>query len=261
MRPYLHPPGSNAFSVLRNSHPRSSTKTAKSLLASALRRPFALLMILLLLPFAVPELYAQQPWPQTPQYTYGQRAQSAPSAGQYAPNPGSSHPANPQPPLYYQPTGSPPQTYGQQPYTGQPEYAADQAYPAPDYDQPQASPQAPAQPFTPEQLQQLVAPIALYPDNLVAQILAAATYPDQVVEADRWLQQHTDLKGEQLGKEVDKQPWDPSVKALVEFPSVLANMDKNLSWTSSLGNAYVNQQQDVMNAVQVMHDRAEKVGN
>jgi hypothetical protein len=118
-----------------------------------------------------------------------------------------------------------------------------------------------AAPQTPEQLQQLVAPIALYPDALVAQILAAATYPDQVVEADRWLQQQTDLKGENLGKEVDKQPWDPSVKALTEFPSVLANMDKNLSWTSSLGDAYVNQQQDVMNAVQVMRDRAEQAGN
>ena len=127
----------------------------------------------------------------------------------------------------------------------------------------QSAPQPPVQaaPQTPEQLQQLVAPIALYPDALVAQILAAATYPDQIVEADRWLQQHTDLKGEQLGNEVDKQPWDPSVKALVEFPSVLANMDKNLSWTSSLGDAYVNQQQDVMNAVQVMRDRAEKAGN
>src|SRR5437667_7275075 len=111
---------------------------------------------------------------------------------------------------------------------------------------------------TPEQLQQLVAPIALYPDALVAQILAASTYPDQVVEADRWLQEHKDLKDEQLGKEVDKQPWDPSVKALVEFPSVLANMDKNLSWTSSLGDAYVNQQQDVMDAVQVMRDRARR---
>jgi Protein of unknown function (DUF3300) len=114
---------------------------------------------------------------------------------------------------------------------------------------------------TPEQLQELVAPIALYPDSLVAQILAAATYPDQVVEADRWLQQHSDLEGEQLGQEVDKQPWDPSVKALTEFPSVLANMDKNLSWTSSLGDAYVNQQQAVMDAVQVMRDRAEKAGN
>jgi len=114
---------------------------------------------------------------------------------------------------------------------------------------------------SPAQLQQLVAPIALYPDALVAQILAAATYPDQIVEADRWLQQNPGLKGEQLGQQVDQQPWDPSVKALAEFPSVLANMDKNLSWTSSLGDAYVNQQQDVMDAVQVMRDRAQKAGN
>jgi len=128
-------------------------------------------------------------------------------------------------------------------------------------DQPAAQPSVQPAPQTPEQLQQLVAPIALYPDALVAQILAAATYPDQVVEADRWLQQHPDLKDEQLGKEVDKQPWDPSVKALIEFPSVLANMDKNLSWTSSLGDAYVNQEQQVMDAVQVMRDRAEKAGN
>jgi len=127
----------------------------------------------------------------------------------------------------------------------------------------QSSTQAPIQAAqqTPEQLQQLVAPIALYPDALVAQILAAATYPDQIVEADRWLVQHEDLKGKELGKEVDKQPWDPSVKALVEFPSVLANMDKNLSWTSSLGDAYVNQEQQVMDAVQVMRGRAEKAGN
>jgi hypothetical protein len=128
-------------------------------------------------------------------------------------------------------------------------------------DQSAAQPQVQAAQQTPEQLQQLVAPIALYPDALLAQILAGATYPDQVVEADRWLQQHTDLKGEKLGQEVDKQPWDPSVKALTEFPSVLVNMDKNLSWTSSLGDAYVNQQRDVMNAVQVMRDRAEKAGN
>src|SRR6201996_3275182 len=118
-----------------------------------------------------------------------------------------------------------------------------------------------APPQTPEQLQQLVAPIALYPDALVAQILAGATYPDQVVEADRWLQQNSGLKGDQLGQEVDKQPWDPSIKALTEFPSVLGNMDKNLSWTSSLGDAYVNQPEDVMNAVQVMRQRAQKAGN
>jgi hypothetical protein len=114
---------------------------------------------------------------------------------------------------------------------------------------------------TPEQLQQLVAPIALYPDSLVAQILAASTFPEQVVEADRWVQANPDLKGDALGQAVDQQPWDPSVKALVGFPSVLGNMDKNLSWTSSLGDAYYNQQQDVMNAVQVMRRRARAAGN
>ena len=133
--------------------------------------------------------------------------------------------------------------------------------------------QAPAQPpaqaaqapaytqQTPEQLQQLVAPIALYPDSLVAQILAASTFPEQVVEADRWVQAHPDLKAEALGQAVDQQPWDPSVKALAAFPSVLGNMDKNLSWTSSLGDAYYNQEQDVMDAIQVMRQKAEQAGN
>ena len=127
----------------------------------------------------------------------------------------------------------------------------------------QSAPETAVQPAepTPTQLQQLVAPIALYPDELVAQVLAAATYPDQVVEADRWVQQHHDLQEQQLAKEVDAQPWDPSVKALVQFPSVLANMDKNLSWTSALGDAYVNHQQDVMDAIQVMRRRAKDGGN
>ena len=114
---------------------------------------------------------------------------------------------------------------------------------------------------TAEQLQQLVAPIALYPDSLVAQVLAASTFPEQVVEADRWVQAHPDLKGDDLGKAVDQQLWDPSVKALAAFPSVLGNMDKNLSWTSSLGDAYYNQQQDVMDAVQVMRKKAQDAGN
>jgi hypothetical protein len=113
---------------------------------------------------------------------------------------------------------------------------------------------------TAEQLQQLVAPIALYPDVLVAEILAASTYPTQIVEADRWLQQNSSLKGEQLAGEVDKQSWDPSVKALTQFPSVLANMNKNLSWTSALGDAYFNDQQDVLDAVQVMRERAQDAG-
>jgi hypothetical protein len=114
---------------------------------------------------------------------------------------------------------------------------------------------------TPEELQQAVAPIALYPDALISQILAGATYPTEIVEADRWIQEHSSLKGQDLANEVDKQPWDPSVKALTQFPSVLANMDKNLSWTSALGEAYVDQPQDVMDAVQIMRSRAQNAGN
>src|SRR5260370_24266182 len=112
-----------------------------------------------------------------------------------------------------------------------------------------------------EQLQQLVAPIALYPDALVAQILAASTYPTQIVEADRWMQQHSDLKGESLAQAVNQQSWDPSVKALTQFPSVLANMDKNLSWASSLGDADVSQQQPVLDALPTMRRRAQQARN
>jgi hypothetical protein len=120
---------------------------------------------------------------------------------------------------------------------------------------------APAPQQSPQELQQLVAPIALYPDALVAQILAASTYPTQIVEADRWMQSHSGLKGQKLAKEVDKQPWDPSVKALAQFPSVLENMDKNLSWTSSLGDAYANDPQGVTDAVQTMRQQARNAGN
>jgi uncharacterized membrane protein YgcG len=132
-----------------------------------------------------------------------------------------------------------------------------QAAPPQDAQDAQAPPHAQQ---TPEQLQRLVAPIALYPDSLVAQILAASTFPEQVVEANRWVQANPDLKGDALGQAVDQQPWDPSVKALAAFPSVLGNMDKNLSWTSSLGDAYYNQQQDVMDAVQVMRRKAQDAG-
>jgi hypothetical protein len=113
---------------------------------------------------------------------------------------------------------------------------------------------------TAEQLQQLVAPIALYPDELVAEILAASTYPTEIFEADSWLRQNSGLKGTQLASEVDKQSWDPSVKALTQFPSVLANMNKNLSWTSALGDAYFSDQQGVLKAVQVMRKRAQDAG-
>src|SRR5271155_5875611 len=129
--------------------------------------------------------------------------------------------------------------------------------------------QAPAQPSqappytqqTADQLQQLVAPIALYPDSLVAQVLAASTFPAEIVEADRWVQANPDLKGDALAQAVDQQSWDPSVKALTAFPTVLGNMDKNISWTSSLGDAYYNQEQDVMDAIQVMRQKAQQAGN
>src|SRR5207249_3857330 len=112
-----------------------------------------------------------------------------------------------------------------------------------------------------EQLQQLVAPIALYPDSLVAQILAASTYPQEIVEAEKWMEQHKDLSGDQLAQEIDKQSWDPSVKAVTPFNSVLANMNQNLAWTSELGDAYVNQQQDVSAAIQMMRQKAQEAGN
>lgn len=113
----------------------------------------------------------------------------------------------------------------------------------------------------PEELQQLVAPIALYPDALVAQILTAATYPEELVEAKKWMDQNKGLPADKLGPEVDRQSWDPSVKALTQFPAVLANMNQNLAWTSELGDAYLNQQQELSKAIQDMREHAKKVGN
>ena len=124
----------------------------------------------------------------------------------------------------------------------------------------QPPPPQPAE-LTPAQLEQLAAPIALYPDGLVAQVLAASTYPAQVVEADRWLQANPNLKGEALGTAADQQPWDSGVKGLVQFPVVLAMMDRNLAWTSSLGEAYMNDPQAVMAAVQRLRQRAQQAGN
>ncbi len=115
-------------------------------------------------------------------------------------------------------------------------------------------------PLTSSQLDTLVAPIALYPDALVAQVLAAASYADEVAFADLWLAQNQNLQGAALTQAVDQQSWDPSVKALTQFPSVLHNLAKNLSWTSSLGQAFENQQSDVMAAVQVMRAKAQTAG-
>ena len=116
------------------------------------------------------------------------------------------------------------------------------------------------QPLSAGQLDQLVAPVALYPDALVAQVLAAATYPTQVVEADRWRQAQGNAPAEQIAAGAETQNWDPSVKALTAFPTVLAQLDRNLRWTTDLGNAYYNQPQDVMDAVQAMRQKARDAG-
>ena len=118
-----------------------------------------------------------------------------------------------------------------------------------------------AAPQNADELQALVAPIALYPDSLVAQILTGSTFPDQVAVADYWIEQNKKLTGSALMKAVDKQSWDPSVKALTQFASVLNNMAKNLSWTSSLGEAYHNQQAEVMAAIQTLRAEAKAKGN
>ncbi len=132
----------------------------------------------------------------------------------------------------------------------------------------EAAAQAPPQgysgqgvPLTADEIQPLVAPIALYPDALVAQILAAATFPDQVAAAESWLQYHSYMTGSTLMAAVDAQPWDPAIKALSQFPSVLANMATNLTWTSSLGEAYHTQSADVMAAIQVLRAKAYAAGN
>ncbi|MEW9572450.1 DUF3300 domain-containing protein [Rhodanobacter sp. Si-c] len=120
---------------------------------------------------------------------------------------------------------------------------------------------APYTPPTADQLYQMVAPIALFPDKLVAQVLAGSTYPDQITAADNMLQQQPGLKGAQLASAVDPQPWDPSVKGLTQFPSVLDQMAQNIQWTTALGETYVNDPSDVMNAIQVMRERAASKGS
>jgi hypothetical protein len=124
----------------------------------------------------------------------------------------------------------------------------------------QAPPPGGYAPLDATQLDQLVAPVALYPDALVAQVLTASTFPDQVNDANNWLHQNGGMPPDQLAAAVNGMPWDPSVKALAEFPTVLDNMARNASWTAALGNAYYNQPGDVMNAVQAMRFQAQQAG-
>jgi hypothetical protein len=116
--------------------------------------------------------------------------------------------------------------------------------------------------YSPEQLEPLVSRIALYPDPLLAQTLAAATFPDQIPDAARWADQHHYLTGNELAAAIegDQLPWDPSVQALLPFPSVLEIMASDMNWTTDLGNAFLSQQEDVMAAVQRMRQRARDFG-
>jgi len=125
---------------------------------------------------------------------------------------------------------------------------------------PQGPPQAPAQMLAPQQLDTLVAPVALYPDRLLGQIMAASTYPLEIAEAAQWLQQNPRLQGPQLVDAARQQNWDPSVQALVVFPDVLTRLASDIRWTTDLGNAFLAQQADVMTAVQRMRARAEASG-
>lgn len=118
-----------------------------------------------------------------------------------------------------------------------------------------------AAPLTADQLDALVAPIALYPDALVAQVLASAESPSDITAAQNWLTQNASLTGDALSQAVAQQPWDQSAKSLTQFPSVLANMATNISWTTQLGQAYATQQPEVMTAVQTMRARAHAAGN
>jgi len=119
----------------------------------------------------------------------------------------------------------------------------------------------PAKVFKQEELDQLLAPIALYPDDILTQILMASTYPLEVVQAERWAKQNKSVKGDALKAALEKQTWDNSVKALVPFPDVLAMMSEKLDWTQKLGDAFLAQQKDVMDTVQKLRRKANEAGN
>ncbi|MGC8549480.1 MAG: DUF3300 domain-containing protein [Acidobacteriaceae bacterium] len=205
------------------SYERSSTRFGA---AGLLRRGLALSLAYLMVPIGMGDVYGQ---------SYGQEAPPPPDQ-QY------NQPYNQQYGSQYN------QPYGQQ--YGQPNGQYGQPYGQAGY----------YEPLSPDQLDQLVAPIALYPDALVAQVLAAATYPTQVEDADRWMNSYEGYGPEEVAQMANGMPWDPSVKSLTAFPSVLNNLAQNLDWTTQLGNAYYNQPQDVMEAVQAMRQQAYESG-
>jgi len=124
-----------------------------------------------------------------------------------------------------------------------------------------ASQEEAAAKLPPDQLDSLVAPIALYPDPMLAQVLAASTYPLEIIQLQQWLAKHKDLKDKALVDAVEKQPWDPSVQAMAALPDVVKRLADDIQWTTDLGNAFLAQQSDVMDAVQRMRKKAEGSGN
>lgn len=116
-------------------------------------------------------------------------------------------------------------------------------------------------PLRPEELDQLLASIALYPDNLVAQVLTASTYPVEVVQAARFTKENSKLKGEPLMAAAKDKEWDPSVKAMLQFPEVLAMMDDKLDWTTQVGDAFLSQRREVMDSIQRLRRKANETGN
>ena len=116
-------------------------------------------------------------------------------------------------------------------------------------------------PFKKEELEAIVAPIALYPDALLAQIFMASTYPLEIVEAARWSKAHPEVTGDAVAGAVQKETWDPSVKSLCAFPSVLTMMNDKIDWTQKLGDAFLAQQKEVMQSVQVLRNKAKETGN
>lgn len=239
MKPPMHryAPRAAAFSHLPFSPPCRAAATGSSAKNAVcqLGRLLVLSVVVLLVLLEPGTLFAQQTQPGNQGWS-----QSDQSNGQYAPNQQSEAQSDYEQPSdaqrFFRDSG---QTYPQQGYRQAP---------------------APAQPLDAAQLEQLVAPIALYPDTLVAQVVAASTYSGQIADADRWRQMQGSASPDQIVAGADAQNWDPSVKALTAFPRLLAQMDRNLQWTTDLGNAYYNQPQDVLQAVQVMRRRAQAAG-
>src|SRR2546430_15072287 len=123
-----------------------------------------------------------------------------------------------------------------------------------------SSPQSQAPEISPDQLDSLVAPIALYPDPLLAQTLAASTYPLEIIQLHQWLAKHPKLKEKELAAAMAKEPWDPSVQAMAALPDVVKRLAEDIQWTTDLGNAFLAQQSDVMEAVQRMRKKAQDKG-